>query len=113
MNRPNVQAALHANTTKIPYPWAHCSDAIAYWNDAPDSILPVIKKLVAGGIRVWVFSGDTDGRIPVTSTRLSLRKLGLNIVEDWSPWYTRSQVIEILNNELTRITTRRNAAGIL
>ncbi|KAM0019461.1 putative carboxypeptidase D [Helianthus debilis subsp. tardiflorus] len=69
MNRPNVQAALHANTTKIPYTWAHCS-------------------------------GDTDGRIPVTSTRLWLRKLGLNTDEDWSPWYTRSQVIEILNYEL-------------
>ncbi|KAL8224274.1 hypothetical protein R6Q57_019749 [Mikania cordata] len=92
MNKPKVQAALHANTTKIPYPWSHCSDAIKYWNDAPDSILPFIKKLVAGGVRVWVFSGDTDGRIPVTSTRLSLRKLGLNIVEDWSPWYTKTQV---------------------
>ncbi|MFS7994308.1 hypothetical protein Hanom_Chr12g01104381 [Helianthus anomalus] len=30
----------------------------------------------------------------------SLRKPGLSIVEDRSPWYTRSQVIEILNNEL-------------
>ncbi|KAJ0725530.1 putative carboxypeptidase D [Helianthus annuus] len=63
-------------------------------------MLLILYKLVAGGIRVWVFSGDTDGRIPVTSTRLSLRKLRLNIVEDWSPWYTRSQIIEILNNEL-------------
>ncbi|XP_076917951.1 serine carboxypeptidase-like 34 [Bidens hawaiensis] len=92
MNKPSVQAALHANTTKISYPWSHCSDAITYWNDAPESVLPVIKKLVNAGIRVWVFSGDTDGRIPVTSTRLTLRKLGLNIVEDWSPWYTRNQV---------------------
>jgi serine carboxypeptidase-like clade 2 len=24
MNRPAVQAALHANVTKIPYPWTHC-----------------------------------------------------------------------------------------
>jgi len=24
MNRPAVQAALHANATKIPYPWTHC-----------------------------------------------------------------------------------------
>ncbi|GMN52518.1 hypothetical protein TIFTF001_021662 [Ficus carica] len=23
-NRPDVQAALHANVTKIPYPWTHC-----------------------------------------------------------------------------------------
>lgn len=24
MNRPDVQKALHANVTKIPYPWTHC-----------------------------------------------------------------------------------------
>ncbi|KAF5771636.1 putative carboxypeptidase D [Helianthus annuus] len=92
LNKPNVQAALHANTTKIPYPWTHCSDTITFWHDAPASVLPIIKKLVAGGIRVWVYSGDTDGRIPVTSTRLSLRKLGLKTLEEWSPWYSKSQV---------------------
>jgi len=37
-------------------------------------------------------SGDTDGRIPVTATRYTLKKLGLGIVEDWSPWYTSRQV---------------------
>ncbi|MED6178991.1 Serine carboxypeptidase-like 34, partial [Stylosanthes scabra] len=54
-------------------------------------MLPILKKLIAGGIRIWVFSGDADGRIPVTSTRLTLRKLGLNIVQDWTPWYTSRQ----------------------
>ncbi|KAK9063863.1 hypothetical protein SSX86_017735 [Deinandra increscens subsp. villosa] len=92
LNKPDVQSSLHANTTKIPYPWTHCSDAITLWNDAPESVLPIIKKLVTGGIRVWVYSGDTDGRIPVTSTRLSLRKLGLKTVQEWSPWYSKSQV---------------------
>lgn len=24
LNRPEVQKALHANVTKIPYPWTHC-----------------------------------------------------------------------------------------
>ncbi|XP_071733148.1 serine carboxypeptidase-like 34 [Rutidosis leptorrhynchoides] len=92
LNTPSVQAALHANTTKISYPWTHCSDIITTWNDAPKSTLPIIQKLVNEGLRVWVFSGDTDGRIPVTSTRLSLRKLGLNVKEDWTPWYFKNQV---------------------
>ncbi|KAH1141261.1 hypothetical protein GYH30_032494 [Glycine max] len=91
LNRPEVQKALHANVTKIPYPWTHCSDNITFWNDSPQSMLPVIKKLIAGGVRIWVYSGDTDGRIPVTSTRYTLRKLGLGIVEDWTPWYTSKQ----------------------
>ncbi|KAK7341303.1 hypothetical protein VNO80_24229 [Phaseolus coccineus] len=92
LNRPEVQKALHANVTKIPYPWTHCSDNITFWNDSPQSILPVLKKLIAGGIRIWVYSGDTDGRIPVTATRYTLRKLGLGIVEDWRAWYTSRQV---------------------
>ncbi|KGN45085.1 serine carboxypeptidase-like 34 [Cucumis sativus] len=92
LNRPDVQKALHANVTKIPYPWTHCSDNITFWKDAPSSILPIIKKLVAGGLRIWVFSGDTDGRIPVTSTRLTLNKLGLKIKKDWTPWYSHQQV---------------------
>eukprot|EP00257_Ricinus_communis_P017073 XP_015575420.1 serine carboxypeptidase-like 34 [Ricinus communis] len=92
MNRPDVQEALHANTTKIPYPWTHCSNNITFWNDAPASILPIIKKLIAGGIRIWVYSGDADGRIPVTSTRYTLNKLGLNTRQEWSPWYYKKQV---------------------
>jgi hypothetical protein len=69
-----------------------CSDAIYTWNDAAFSTLPVIRKLVAGGLRLWVFSGDTDGRIPVTSTRLTLHKLGLKTVQEWTPWYDHLQV---------------------
>ncbi|KAJ8769880.1 hypothetical protein K2173_008962 [Erythroxylum novogranatense] len=92
MNRPDVQEALHANVTKIPYAWTHCSDNITFWRDSPPSILPIIKKLVAGGLRIWVYSGDTDGRIPVTATRLTLNKLGLNTTEEWSPWYYKKQV---------------------
>lgn len=92
LNRPDVQAALHANVTKVPHAWSHCNDNITFWSDAPSSILPVIRKLVAGGLRIWVYSGDTDGRIPVTATRLTLKKLGLKVLQDWTPWYTKKQV---------------------
>ncbi|TKY67756.1 Serine carboxypeptidase 34 [Spatholobus suberectus] len=108
LNRPEVQKALHANVTKIPYPWTHCSNNISFWNDAPHSMLSVINKLIAGGIRIWVYSGDTDGRIPVTATRYTLRKLGLGIVEDWTPWYTSQQVggWTIVFDGLTFVTIR-------
>ncbi|RZC71418.1 hypothetical protein C5167_034625 [Papaver somniferum] len=62
------------------------------WNDSSPSILPVIKKLIDGGLRVWVYSGDTDGRVPVTSTRYTLNKLGLNITQDSSPWHNHKQI---------------------
>nr|TKR78635.1 hypothetical protein D5086_0000279510 [Populus alba] len=92
-NLPDVQAALHANVTNIPEPYVLCNnDVNRAWQASATSILPVIKKLINGGIRVWVFSGDTDGRVPVTSTRYTLNKLGLNITEDWTPWYNHREV---------------------
>ncbi|KAG1355245.1 serine carboxypeptidase-like 34 [Cocos nucifera] len=55
LNRPDVQEALHANVTRMAYNWTHCSDAITVWNDSPSTMLPVIRKLINGGLRVWVY----------------------------------------------------------
>ncbi|KAF7836731.1 serine carboxypeptidase-like 34 [Senna tora] len=76
--------------------------------DAPSSMLPVMRKLIAGGLRVWVYSGDTDGRIPVTATRYTLQKLGLRVIEDWTPWYTSKQVggWSVIYDGLTYVTIR-------
>lgn len=38
-------------------------------------------------------SGDTDGRVPVLSTRYSLSSLALPITRAWRPWYHQKQVI--------------------
>ncbi|KAL7137927.1 hypothetical protein ABFS83_10G128000 [Erythranthe nasuta] len=65
-NRPDVQKALHANITGISYKWTACSDVlIRNWKDSESSILPTYKKLIAAGLRIWVFSGDTDSVVPV------------------------------------------------
>ena len=39
------------------------------------------------------FSGDTDGRVPVLSTRYSISTLGLPITKAWRPWYHEKQVL--------------------
>lgn len=54
--------------------------------------MPAIKKAVEAGLRVWVYSGDTDGVVPVTGTRRALTKLGLKTVEEWREWFTSDQV---------------------
>lgn len=94
LNRRDVQDALHANTTgSIPYGWSACSDPLfQHWQDSNASTLPVIKKMVDAGLRVWVYSGDTDARVPVTSTRHALRKLGLATKKQWREWFTSDQV---------------------
>jgi serine carboxypeptidase-like clade 2 len=108
-NQPEVQKAMHANVTGIPYKWTACSDVlIKYWNDSETSLLPTYKKLIAAGLRIWVFSGDTDSVVPVTATRFSLNHLNLTVQTRWYPWYAGNQVggwTEVYNG-LTFATVR-------
>ncbi|GFP99877.1 serine carboxypeptidase 24 [Phtheirospermum japonicum] len=92
-NRIDVQRALHANSTGIPYKWTACSDSLLRnWKDSEFSMLTTYKKLIAAGLRIWVFSGDTDSVVPVTATRFSLSHLNLKIKTPWYPWYSAGQV---------------------
>ncbi|XAR51662.1 Carboxypeptidase D [Bertholletia excelsa] len=92
-NRPDVQRALHANTTKIPYKWTACSEDLNRgWNDTDATVLPIYRELIAAGLRIWVFSGDVDSVVPVTATRYSLAQLKLSTKIPWYPWYVKKQV---------------------
>ncbi|KAJ4883216.1 Serine carboxypeptidase-like 35 [Raphanus sativus] len=90
-NRKDVQTALQANVTNIPYPYTACSSVIK-WTEAPTAVIPIIKKLLKGGLRIWIYSGDTDGRLPVTSTRYSLREMRLKVESPWRSWFHKSEV---------------------
>ncbi|KAK1293601.1 Serine carboxypeptidase 24 [Acorus calamus] len=92
-NRVDVQRALHANVTSIPYKWTACSDKlIKNWKDSEFSMLPTYRELIKAGLRIWVFSGDTDSVVPVTATRFSLGHLNLTTKIRWYPWYADKQV---------------------
>ncbi|XP_074582527.1 serine carboxypeptidase 24-like isoform X2 [Curcuma longa] len=92
-NRQDVQKAMHANTTGIPYKWTSCSDIlIKTWGDTQISMLPTYKELIAAGLRIWMFSGDIDSVVPVTATRFAISHLGLKIKIPWYPWYSGRQV---------------------
>ncbi|OAY69363.1 Serine carboxypeptidase 24 [Ananas comosus] len=92
-NRPDVQRVMHANITRIPYRWTACSDVlIKTWRDSQISMLPTYKELIGAGLRIWVFSGDTDSVVPVTATRFSIGHLHLKVKIPWYPWYSGRQV---------------------
>ncbi|KAI0511851.1 hypothetical protein KFK09_012485 [Dendrobium nobile] len=92
-NRRDVQEAMHANITGIAYKWTACSDVlIKTWTDSQFSMLPTYKELIAAGLRIWIFSGDTDSVVPVTATRFSINHLNLTVQIPWYPWYTGRQV---------------------
>ncbi|KAJ6907895.1 serine carboxypeptidase-like 35 isoform X1 [Populus alba x Populus x berolinensis] len=108
-NREDVQKALHANVTKLSYPYTTCSNAIRKWNDSAETILPIIQKLLNAGLRIWIYSGDTDGRVPVTSTRYSINKMELKVNEEWRAWFHKSQVagwVETYERGLVLATVR-------
>ncbi|KAJ0861372.1 putative carboxypeptidase D [Helianthus annuus] len=92
-NRPDVQHAMHANYTRIPYKFTACSlEMVENWKDSQFSLLPTYKELIAAGYRIWVYSGDTDANVPVTATRLWLRSLNLTVKTKWYPWFVNDQV---------------------
>ncbi|GLT71094.1 hypothetical protein SLA2020_431350 [Shorea laevis] len=86
LNLPEVQRALHAKATK----WAFCRDYS--WDDRPISVLPTINHLIYRRIRTWIYSGDTDAVVPVTSTRFAVNKLNLTVNTTWRPWYSSTEI---------------------
>ncbi|CAL1372729.1 unnamed protein product [Linum trigynum] len=92
-NRPDVQKALHVSDGHPLRNWSICNEKIFNeWKYSKPSVLPTYTKLIGAGIRIWVYSGDTDGRVPVLSTRYSISSLGLKITKSWRPWYHQRQV---------------------
>lgn len=88
LNLAEVQTAFHAKRTD----WAACGGRLTNWTDSPTTILPIIKQLMDSGINVWIYSGDIDGRVPVTSTRYSINTFNLPIEIAWRPWYYKSEI---------------------
>ncbi|ERN07063.1 serine carboxypeptidase II-2 [Amborella trichopoda] len=92
-NQPEVQKALHVNPAFAPSKWKTCSDVVGVnWRDSVKSILPIYHELIHEGLRIWMFSGDTDAIIPVTSTRYNIDALRLPTVTPWHAWYDNGQV---------------------
>ncbi|WZY86095.1 hypothetical protein YC2023_032479 [Brassica napus] len=92
-NLPEVQEALHVPPGLAPSKWDVCSDDVSRnWKDSPSSVLNIYHELIAAGLRIWVFSGDADAVVPVTSTRYSIDALKLHPVSPYGPWYIDGQV---------------------
>ncbi|KAE8671807.1 Serine carboxypeptidase-like 40, putative isoform 2 [Hibiscus syriacus] len=105
LNRADVQTALHAKVSA----WDICNlKMYRGWTDKATTILPIIKNLMANGIRIWLYSGDLDSIVPVTSTRYAINKLKLPIKTAWRPWSTDEEVggYVVEYDSLTFVTVR-------
>ncbi|KAJ0464342.1 putative carboxypeptidase D [Helianthus annuus] len=92
-NLPEVQNTLHAYRFNSSKTWVTCSGVVGmYWQDSPISVLDVYQELIISGLRIWMFSGDTDAVIPTASTRYSIYALNLTTISPWRAWYEDAQV---------------------
>lgn len=114
LNLPEVQMALHANRTKLPYPWSMCSGQLRYNDtDGNINILPILKKIINNGIPVWIFSGDQDSVVPLLGSRTLVRELAhdlkFKITVPYGAWFHKHQVggwVTEYGNLLTFATVR-------
>ncbi|KAI5445775.1 Serine carboxypeptidase-like 29 [Lathyrus oleraceus] len=87
-NLPEVQRTLHVGPDHKPAKWETCSDVVDInWKDSPRSVLDIYRQLIPTGLRVWIFSSNTDAVIPVTSTRYTINALKLSTVGGWTQEY--------------------------
>ncbi|RVX00406.1 Serine carboxypeptidase-like 40 [Vitis vinifera] len=101
LNRADVQKALHANVTKLKYDWELAVTLskigqIALHHHSPSA-------------RVHGKCGDTDGRVPVTSTMASIDTMKLSVKTPWHPWFVAGEVggyTEVYKGDLTFATVR-------
>eukprot|EP00850_Spirogloea_muscicola_P004289 SM000018S03654 [mRNA] locus=s18:574394:578664:- [translate_table: standard] len=123
LNRPEVQDAIHANLTgHLSYKWTDCAGPrLNYSLEAQaESMLPIYRQLIKAGMKIWVYSGDADGVVPVMGTRLWIRQLVheriLKRTSQWTPWYLKRQVggyTEEFNDGRFVFATVRNAGHMV
>ncbi|KAI9075402.1 hypothetical protein K1719_042652 [Acacia pycnantha] len=109
LNRGDVQEALHANVTKLTHDWEPCSDVMSQWVDSASTVLPLLHEFLNHSLQVWIFSGDIDGRVPVTSTKYSIERMNLPVKTAWRPWFVNGEVggyTEVYKGGLTLATVR-------
>lgn len=56
LNLPQVQTALNANMTTLPYTWEPCTKQLQpNWHDSPKSMFPIYKRLIGHGLRILLY----------------------------------------------------------
>ncbi|XP_030472849.1 serine carboxypeptidase-like 33 [Syzygium oleosum] len=92
-NRQDVRSSLHVRAANPTINLKACNESLGDTYDySVFSVLPIYSKLIKGGLKIWVYIGDADGRVPVLGTRYCVEALGLSIKSPWRSWYHDHQV---------------------
>ncbi|VFQ65090.1 unnamed protein product [Cuscuta campestris] len=89
--------------------WNACNNELLNaYNLSIISVFPVYEKLIKAGLKIWIYSGDLDGNVPVIGTRYCIDALKLSLKSQWRVWFHNHQVggRVIEYNGLTFVTVR-------
>ncbi|TYH01786.1 hypothetical protein ES288_A09G087500v1 [Gossypium darwinii] len=112
-NRPDVQTSIHADSRGEK--WVSCKDSILNsYNFSVFSVLPVYEKLIKEKLKIWMYSGDMDGRVPIIGSRYCVEALGLPVKSPWRSWFHNKQVGgRIVEYEGLTLVTVRGAGHLV
>ncbi|XP_073120573.1 serine carboxypeptidase-like 26 [Henckelia pumila] len=116
-NRKDVQKVLRIDYRGLSdsVKWTVCNDSLfRTYNYTVFSVLPIYRKLIKGGLKIWMYSGDADGRVPVIGTRYCIEALGLPLKTPWTSWFHEHQVAgRIVEYEGLTFVTIRGAGHLV
>lgn len=83
-NRKDVKAAFNVNSDIL---WQMCSDNVGerYQRDMRGSFY-LYPKLLNSGLKILIYSGDTDGAVPYNGTQKWINNLALPVLKPWKSW---------------------------
>lgn len=67
--------------------WGVCTGALNYTTDYQKGSIYTYPYLIERGLRIWIYSGDTDGSVPTLGTRKWIKSLNLEVLRTYSQWF--------------------------
>lgn len=87
MNSDAVRAAFNIPDTLNL--WSICT-TLDYQVDYERGSVYLYPELVQSGLRILIYSGDTDAAVPVSGTAQWINNLNMTVTNDWREWYLQS-----------------------
>ena len=83
-NRLDVKQALHVNSDIT---WEICSGKVnAKYTIQKEGSIWTYPTLIENGIRILIYSGDTDMSVPFNGNQAWIDNLNLEVEKDWAQW---------------------------
>jgi carboxypeptidase C (cathepsin A) len=85
-NRMDVKIALNVRTDLT---WSMCSDEVGNrYKTSDKASVHLYPGLIEAGLKILIYSGDTDAAVPVNGTQKWISNLNLPIISAWRAWKT-------------------------